>query len=678
MFLQFDRPVVPGFRLRLWSTSCFSAAAFFLSGFLPGGNIALAQIASVPASPTAASPVAASSTAASPAAASPTAASPTASPTAVSPTAASPTAAPTAPNTTPLNPIIDVGVVQRFGSDSRDVITLKPLQGDSLTLKFGTPGAEQKIVTANEVRLDVIMQPLAQPKVMERVVLSTHRSFESAEDSANQWRNRGIEVEIAQPGQWQVWAKRDTYQTPLLRRLLMQNLQANGARTAFLDTQVKQQEPKASFTIGEFRYQRDLAEIDTGNDRIEVSFNDGDHGRRLYGGDLKLQPNAHGSYTLVNRVDIETYLRGVVPNEIGDSAPPTAIEAQAILARTYALRNLRRFTADNYQLCADTQCQVYYGLSGSAPNSDRAIAATRGLVLTYQNQLVDALYSSTTGGITAPFTDVWNGADRPYLQAVVDSVQNVWDLSAKNLSNEQDFRAFIAQKQGFNEVGWDKFRWRITNNMAELSGDLKSYLRSKQSPMAGFTQIKEIKVLERSPAGRVQRMSVTTDMGTFQLEKDEILRAFYAPNSTLFYLDPIYETVSQPAKPPAPSPTASASPAAASLSAASRSPTPQAAPGPLKGYAFVGGGFGHGVGMSQTGAYKLGNLGWDANRILTFYYPGTQLQPLNDSIVFWQDPASQPTALSPTESRSRQSNLPTLPFQKSALSKTRSPHPRLR
>jgi len=64
-----------------------------------------------------------------------------------------------------------------------------------------------------------------------------------------------------------------------------------------------------------------------------------------------------------------------------------------------------------YQLCADTQCQVYMGLSGAVPNTD--VAATRGQVLTYQNQLVDALYSSTTGGITAAFSDVWNGADRP-------------------------------------------------------------------------------------------------------------------------------------------------------------------------------------------------------------------------------------------------------------------------
>ncbi|MFM7426660.1 MAG: amidase, partial [Elainella sp.] len=81
------------------------------------------------------------------------------------------------------------------------------------------------------------------------------------------------------------------------------------------------------------------------------------------------------------------------------------------------------------------------------------------------------------------------------------------------------------------------------------------------------------------------------------------------------------------------------------------SPSPSPAAKVLTGYAFVGGGFGHGVGMSQTGAYKLGELGWNYARILSFYYPGTQLQPLTSAITFWRDPsetsgasaANQPT-----------------------------------
>jgi SpoIID/LytB domain protein len=210
------------------------------------------------------------------------------------------------------------------------------------------------------------------------------------------------------------------------------------------------------------------------------------------------------------------------------------------------------------------------------------------------------LYSSTTGGITAPFTNVWNGSDRPYLTAVIDSVDNVWDLAAKPLSDEQNFREFIAQKKGFNEGSWDKFRWRTSSTLADLTQDLKSYLSSRQNPLANFTQIQNIAVLERSPAGRVQKMSVTTDRGVIQLEKDEILRAFYAPSSTLFYIDPIYDPAIKSVKPikSAQSPTTSVQ---------KQQPVQV-----LKGYTFVGGGFGHGVGMSQTGAYHLGDLGWSS------------------------------------------------------------------
>jgi SpoIID/LytB domain protein len=573
-------------------------------------------------------------------------------------------------STASTNPILDIGVVQRFGRTPNDTLVLEPLSGDRLTVTFESEGQPQTLTT-NQIKIDVVMQPLPEPEVTERVVISTHRSFESAEDSANQWRAQGIEVELAQPQQWQVWAKRETYRTPLMRRLLLENLKANGSSTAFIDSQTQTQVPKAAFIANGYRYVRDEFEITSANSRIRVESNRDDTPTRLYGGDLRIQPNAYGNYTLVNTVPMETYLRGVVPHEIGLSAPRTAIEAQAILARTYALRNVRRFEIDNYHLCADTQCQVYWGLSGADPISDTAIANTRGQVLTYRDELVDALYSSTTGGVTAPFSDVWNGPDRPYLRAVVDSVQNLWDLNTYPLSNEANFRRFINQREGFNEVGWQLFRWRVEEDLAKIANDLRQYLSSKQHPLANFTRVEELEVLERSPAGRVQRMAVMTDRGRVILEKDEVLRALWGPNSTLFYVEPIYEaaaTRDEDAEVVATSSLkleAEDSVQAADLKLdtpqAEKQVVPAATPSPtparvLKGYAFVGGGFGHGVGMSQTGSYRLGELGWTSDRILSFYYPGTQLQTLNSSIVFWRDPeeslmpASETTAAEPTES----------------------------
>lgn len=496
---------------------------------------------------------------------------------------------------------IQIGIVQRFGDRTKDTMTLKANSGDRLTLRFDTDGKPQTL-TAQEVKLETTMQKLPQPVVEERVIFSTHRSFESAEDQAQEWRAQGIEVEIAQPDRWQVWAKRDVYNTPLVRRLLLKSLQAKGNQTVRIESRVIQEVPRPTWVLNGFRYTRDVVDVSSGSGVIQVDREKDDLPNRPYGGALRIQPNAYGNFTLVNFVGVETYLRGVVPHEIGTWAPQPVLEAQAVLARTYALRNLRRFVIDNYQLCATTQCQVYRGLDGAAPSTDRAIAATRGLVLTYQNELVDAVYSSTSGGVTAGFNDIWHGWDRPYLKAVVDSVNPIWNLQAQNLSDERNFRAFINQKKGFNEDGTDMFRWRYEVSLADLNRELRDYLKAVRHPMANFKTIQNIQVTQRSSGGRILKSAIATDVGTIELEKDDIQTVFEAPASTLFYVDPVKE----------------------------KNKT-------LKGFVFVGGGFGHGVGMSQVGSYNLGRLGWTSDRILSFYFPGTQLQPINNSITLWRE-----------------------------------------
>jgi SpoIID/LytB domain protein len=499
---------------------------------------------------------------------------------------------------------LKIGVVQRFGTHPADTLTLKAMGGDRLTLQFMTKG-QPETLTTESLKLEIKPQALTPPILDERLVLSTHRSFESAEDSAEHWRAQGIEVEMGQPERWQVWAKREVYNTPLLRRLLLHSIEAQGKTDAHLETQILAQKPIVSWVVGNYRYSRDALNITARQNPIQVVRSLPERQENLYAGTLQLQPNAYGTYTLVNQVPLETYLRGVVPHEIGTQAPPAAIEAQAILARTYALRNLRRFQIDNYELCADTQCQVYEGLTGTYAPADQAIAATQGQVLTYNRELIDALYFSTSGGVTAAFSDVWNGPNRPYLKPVVDSVRPAWNLSRQSLTSEAAFRQFIGQRQGFNEAGWPTFRWQVESSLGAMTKELKLYLQKNKKPLANFTLIRQVEVTKRSASGRVQELTVTTDVGKVTLVKDEVIQALEAPYSLLFYLKPAYK----------PNKT-------------------------LKSYTFIGGGLGHGVGLSQVGSYNLGRLGWSYRQILSFYYPGTQLQPLNPSITFWRSPAS--------------------------------------
>ena len=499
---------------------------------------------------------------------------------------------------------LQIGIIQRFGDRPRDTLTIKATPGDTLTVRIPEGNGQTKVVTTDSLKLETIPQALPQPRVDAKLIFSTHRSFESAEEQAQYWRSRGIEVEFAQPNRWQVWAKRSTYKTPTVLQLLQQNLKTQGIQTARLETKTLTSIPRVTFTLGGAKYTRDRIDISSGKGVIQVRRDNDKEPNHTFAGTLKLQPNAYGNYSLVNLVALEAYLRGVVPYEIGTNAPAAAMQAQAIMARTYVLRNLRRFSIDNYQLCATTQCQVYFGITGATANTDNAIASTRSLVSTYNNELVDALYSSTTGGVTAPFNEVWRGAPRPYLVGKIDAITNVWDIQQRPLSDENNLRDFLKLKEGFNESGESSyFRWRSDSTMSTLTQNIRKYLQSIGHPLAGFTQIQEIQVMERSSAGRVAKMGIQTELGIIVLEKDEILLAFEEPNSLLFYVDPLYDPSRK-----------------------------------LKGYAFIGGGFGHAVGLSQYGSYHLGKNGYSYDRILNFYFPNSKIQPITSTLTYYHEP----------------------------------------
>ena len=519
-----------------------------------------------------------------------------------------PTAAAAEAITKDLN--LEIGIIQRLGAKPiRDKdptikrVTIDSVSGDSLKVNFLNKSQPQEAIKTKQVVLKVESAKLTQPKLREKLVLSDRSTFETAEDSANSWKKLGIEVEVAQPGRWQVWAKRSVYNTPLVRRWLLHSLEANGYQDPYLDTNVLYQEPNIILEIDGREYNQDEVKITSGKNLLKVNTTKTASAARIFGGSLELQPNSHGEFTLVNHVPLETYLRGVVPYEIGANAPAQAVAAQTIIARTYALRNLRRFEVDDYQLCATVHCQVYKGLNDANPTSDRAIAQTAGMVLTYDNELIDALYSSTTGGITAGFEDAWNGAERPYLQPVIDAPKPFWDLTKYPLNNEKTFRHFISLNRGFNETGRrGVFRWRKTRSIKDLNQDLQKYLKKTRHPLADFKTIKSMQVKARSRSGRILTLVIETDLGKLQLHKNEIRSALEPPRSTFFYLQPTYDDSKQ-----------------------------------LNGYAFIGGGFGHGVGLSQYGSYNLAKLGWSAEQILAFYYPNTEIKPLDDTIVFWRD-----------------------------------------
>ena len=144
-----------------------------------------------------------------------------------------------------------------------------------------------------------------------------------------------------------------------------------------------------------------------------VRFND-----RPYRGRIEVFTNLRGTLTVVNELGLEDYVRGVVANELSPGGYPAleAQKAQAIAARTYALRNRGQFMAQGFDILPTTRSQVYRGLTSENPLSTRAVDETRGIVATYLGEPINALYTSTCGGRTEDSEKIFNDA-MPYLRA---------------------------------------------------------------------------------------------------------------------------------------------------------------------------------------------------------------------------------------------------------------------
>jgi len=143
-----------------------------------------------------------------------------------------------------------------------------------------------------------------------------------------------------------------------------------------------------------------------------VRFND-----RPYRGRIEVFANLRGTLTVVNELGLEDYVRGVVANELSPGGYPAieALKAQAVAARTYALKNRGQFMAQGFDLLPTTRSQVYRGLTSENPLSNRAVEETRGLVATYNGEPINALYTSTCGGRTENSENIFNDAV-PYLR----------------------------------------------------------------------------------------------------------------------------------------------------------------------------------------------------------------------------------------------------------------------
>ena len=141
-----------------------------------------------------------------------------------------------------------------------------------------------------------------------------------------------------------------------------------------------------------------------------------------YRGFLRVRPGDNGTVTVINVLNLEDYVRGVVPNELSPVIFPQieALKAQAVAARTYTLRNMGLYSSRGYDICATPACQMYRGQSSEHPLSTQAVEETASIVGAYGGGLINALYTSTCGGHTEDVENIFegNGQPAPYLRGV--------------------------------------------------------------------------------------------------------------------------------------------------------------------------------------------------------------------------------------------------------------------
>ena len=208
-----------------------------------------------------------------------------------------------------------------------------------------------------------------------------------------------------------------------------------------------------------------------------------------------------GVLTAINTVDVEEYLRGVVPYEIGklDSSRFSALESQAIAARTYAYKHFGSRESLGFDVYADTKDQVYKGLASATPLTDSAVKATAGIVMTYDGQFIIAYYHSTCGGETETLA-TWGKPDLPYLKSKPDL--------------RPDGTPWC------NESSYSK--WERVFTEKELPALFKKNGKEANAKVPEFKNVKSISVKDTLASGRILTLEVTTDKGKFTVAGDKV------------------------------------------------------------------------------------------------------------------------------------------------------------
>ena len=309
---------------------------------------------------------------------------------------------------------------------------------------------------------------------------------------------------------------------------------------------------------------------------------------RVYEGAFHIYIGTHQEMNVVVQLPLETYLKGVVPYEIGGSSPLEALKAQAVAARSEAVMALtsKLYSGEFYDLTSDVECQVFSGNKKRTARSDQSVSETGGLIISEGGQAMHAFYASNCGGRAELIENVWPGRNRlaSYGVSLSDNLERKgpslkwgwkarrWIRSPPDVYCNPDLNTLLP--------GWSKknFRWSREFTRQELTDML-----TDDRDLGLF---KRIRVLKRGPSGRIYKARIVFEKGQLDIDGELTLRQLFSPSlrSSTFYVKRRGDNV-----------------------------------------VIRGAGWGHGVGMCQSGAVAQAIQGRSFEQILKHYYSKADL-----------------------------------------------------
>jgi len=324
-----------------------------------------------------------------------------------------------------------------------------------------------------------------------------------------------------------------------------------------------------------------------------------------YRGYLKIYRLSGSDLTVVNVVEFEEYLYGVVPREMSGSNPIEALKAQAVAARSYAYKSLGKYSKWNFDVTNTTSDQAYGGVAVEHPNATKAVDKTKGEFVTYDGKIVSTPFFSTSSGYTESAENVWS-SKVPYLVGVEDKYQSK-DSEYANWTVEyskEDIEE-ILEKKGIEIGNLEKvvINERTDNGAVlelEFIGDDDSYIVTKEKARTTLSL-------------KSQFYDISTGSSMYTISEDGKITAC--------------TTTKLKAK-------TSTTKKTKSISSSKKTLYLQGNVGKVKfdrtasasDYTITGSGWGHSVGMSQRGAVGMAEEGFDYDEILEWYYSGIEVK----------------------------------------------------